>query len=80
MADTIALLDQILTAASARGMNQGELAEKAAFTTESISRAKAKNDMYVSSLERLARAAGLRLMLVPDDDVVEKITSGTLFE
>ena len=33
-----------------------------------------------SSLDELARVVGLRLTLVPDQPLIEKIDTGTLFE
>ena len=43
-------------------------------------RAKKSGDMHVSSLDELARVVGLKLALVSDQPVIEKIDKGTLFE
>ena len=47
---------------------------------ESLSRAKKSGDMYVSSLGELAHVVGLKLVLIADQPVIEKIDKGILFE
>jgi len=74
------LIDTILTQARARGLDQKTLAELGQMSAETLSRKKRGEDMYVSTLIRLAHAVGLKLTLTPDDPLVDKISRGSLFE
>lgn len=80
MSATNELLRQIIALGRQKGLTQQDIARRARLQPESLSRAKKSGDMYVSSLDELARAVGLRLVLVPDQPVIEKIEKGTLFE
>lgn len=59
------LLDQILVLAKAQGITQKELAGKAGIPEESLSRLKGRNSVKAKTLELLAGAIGLELMLGP---------------
>jgi transcriptional regulator with XRE-family HTH domain len=61
----IALLQQVLQAAEARGLDQARLAEQAGLSPETISRAKKRADMDVGTLKALAAVVGLDLSLRP---------------
>lgn len=74
------LLEIIISLGREKGLKQQDLAKRAGLQPESISRAKKTGDMRLSSLEQLAHAVGLKLALVPDQPVIEKINSGNLFE
>lgn len=74
------LIKTIITQARARGLDQKTLAELGQMSAETLSRKKRGEDMYVSTLIRLAHAVGLKLALIPDDPLVNKISSGSLFE
>jgi len=74
-----ALLDEILSAARRQGLNQSELAARAGIAVESLSRMKRADDLRLSSLSRLAAVVGLRLALLPDDDLAEQVTRQDLF-
>ena len=74
------LLPQILALAREQGLTQLALAQRAGITPEALSRAKQGGDMRVSTLNELAHVVGLKLALVSDAPLREKIDSGTLFE
>ncbi len=74
------LLQQILARGREQGFTQLEIAQRAGITPEALSRAKHGGDMRVSTLAGLAQVVGLRLALVADAPLREKIDSGTLFE
>jgi DNA-binding phage protein len=80
MADSADLLQRVLAQGKTQGLTQIALAQRAGITPEALSRAKKAGDMRVSTLADLARAVGLRLALVPDSPLLEKIESGKLFE
>lgn len=80
MTDSVRLLQQILLRGRENGLTQMEIAQRAGIKPESLSRAKKSGDMRVSTLLALAHVVGLKLALVPDRPLVEKIDSGTLFE
>jgi hypothetical protein len=77
---TTELLRQIIALGRLKGLRQQDIARRARLQPESLSRAKKSGDMYVSNLQELARVVGLKLVLVPDQPVIEKIDKGTLFE
>jgi DNA-binding phage protein len=80
MSATNELLSRIIAVGRQKGLRQQDIARRARLQPESLSRAKKSGDMYVSSLDELARVVGLRLTLVPDQPLIEKIDAGTLFE
>jgi len=80
MSTTTELLTQIITLGRQKGLKQQDIARRARLHPESLSRAKKSGDMHVSSLDELARVVGLKLALVSDQPVIEKIDKGTLFE
>ncbi len=80
MTETTDLLQQILTLARERGLTQITLAQRAGITPEALSRAKKGGDMRLSTLNGLAHVVGLKLSLVADEPLREKIDSGRLFE
>ena len=77
---TTELLRQIIALGRLKGLRQQDIARRARLQPESLSRAKKSGDMYVSNLQELARVVGFKLVLVPDQPVIEKIDKGTLFE
>ena len=80
MTETTDLLQQILTLARERGLTQITLAQRAGITPEALSRAKKGGDMRLSTLNELAHVVELKLSLVADEPLREKIDSGRLFE
>jgi len=74
------LLQQILALGKEQGLTQITLAQRAGIKPEALSRAKKGEDMRLSTLIALAQVVGLKLSLVPDAPLREKIDSGRLFE
>jgi len=74
------LLNEIIELSKKKGMKQKDLAAKAGLSAETLSRAKKSGDMHISSLIRLAETVGLTLQLTTDNPVMDKISSGTLFD
>jgi transcriptional regulator with XRE-family HTH domain len=73
------LIVRIIGAAKARGLSQGELAERVGIRPETLSRAKKNPNISLATFEELARVAGLRIQLIPDNPVAEQVSKGTLF-
>jgi hypothetical protein len=73
------LLDGILAAAEAQGMDESALARRAGAVPETLSRMKARRNGDFGLLARMARVVGLRITLVPDDDAVESLQRGIFF-
>jgi transcriptional regulator with XRE-family HTH domain len=73
------LLERILAAAAARGLDQQQLAERAGLSPGTLSRLKKQNDASFTSLNKLAAVVGMRLTLSPDDDYVVDVERGELF-
>ena len=80
MSATTQLLTQIIDLARSKGLKQKDLAQRAGLSAESLSRAKKAGDMHLSSLEKLAAIVGLKLCLNPDEPMINKINSGSLFQ
>lgn len=74
------LLSQIIELARRKGLKQKDLAERAGISAETLSRAKKAGDMHLSSLSKLASIVGLKLCFCPDEPMMDKINSGSLFE
>jgi len=73
------LLGRILDAARRQGLDQKALAARARLAPETLSRMKKRGSGDFASLARLARVAGYRLDLVPDDDTLAAIRDGSFF-
>jgi transcriptional regulator with XRE-family HTH domain len=73
------LLDEILRAARAQGLDQKSLAARAGLSAPTLSRMKGQDDIALSTLVRLAAAVGLRLTLTADDTYVADVERGELF-
>ena len=80
MTETANLLQQILALAKEQGLTQIALAQRAGITPEALSRAKRGGNMRISTLNELAHVVGLKLALISDAPLREKIDSGRLFE
>lgn len=59
------LIDQIISAAQARGINQTTLAARAGVPKETLSRAKKRGSAGLDMVQALARAAGVSIGIVP---------------
>ncbi len=62
---SVQLLQQVLKAAQARGVDQACLAEEAGLKPETISRAKKRVGMELNTIARLASVVGLQVVLQP---------------
>ena len=74
------LFDEIIETAKRKGMKGEDIAENAAISPSSFSRAKKADDIYFSTLQKIAGAVGLKLTLVPDSDIASDIQKGELFK
>ncbi len=80
MKDTVeSLLAEIIAAGKAQGQDQKTIVTKAGLGTSTLSKAKAADDMRVSTLARLAAAVGLRVCLAPHEPTLDKLLSRRLF-
>ncbi len=77
--NTTDLLQQIIEAARARGITQGELARRAGIRQETLSRAKKNPSISLKTFAQMAQIAGLRIQLIADNPVAEQVNTGTLF-
>ena len=73
------LLEEILRAARAQGLDQKTLAERAGLSAPTLSRIKGQDDVALSTLVRLAAVVGLRLTLTAADTYVAEVERGELF-
>ncbi|WP_457670723.1 helix-turn-helix domain-containing protein [Thiolapillus sp.] len=77
------MLDGLFERAREQGITQQELARRAGIHPVSLSQAKARGDLRLSTLEALAAVVGLEVALVPSqarERVREAIREGTLFQ
>jgi DNA-binding Xre family transcriptional regulator len=72
-------LKAILAAAGTRKLKDKELAQLAGLRPETLSRMKSRGTGDFTLIDRLARAVGLKLAVVPDDDQLERIQQGRFF-
>jgi transcriptional regulator with XRE-family HTH domain len=76
------LINQLITAAKARGLSQAQLAELAGLTAVGLSKAKTRGDIRASTLENLAAQFDLELALVSrrsKEKAAGAIKTGTFF-
>lgn len=74
-----ALINHIIAHAHEQGISQGELAARAGIRQETLSRAKRNPAINLKTFHALARSAGLRIQLVPDNPVADQVARGSLF-
>ena len=80
MKETVeSLLSEIVAAGKAQGLDQKAIVAKAGLGASTLSKAKAADDMRVSTLARLAAAVGLRVCLTPHEPTLDKLLSRSLF-
>lgn len=72
-------LNAILAAAETRKLKEKELAKLAGVRPETLSRMKSRGTADFTLIDRLARAVGLKLAVVPDDDRLARIQQGRFF-
>ena len=73
------IINEIIEAAKAQSISQGELAARAGIRQETLSRAKKNSNLSFSTVLQLAQIVGLKLKLITDNPVADKIQEGTLF-
>ena len=73
-----ALLQEILRRAAQQGLSQNALAERAAVPGSSISRIKSTGHADLETIRKLAAVVGLRLALLPDQALANKVSRGEL--
>jgi len=78
--DIVTLIKKVAATGREKGMNQAQIARTAGMADETLSRIKRNPNIGLEHFATLAHAAGLKLILVPDDPVIEKIEQGGLFE
>lgn len=72
-------LNAILAVAESRKLKEKELARLAGVRPETLSRMKSRGTADFALIDRLARAVGLKLAVVPDDDQLARIQQGRFF-
>lgn len=76
-----ALILTIVSQAKSQGMAQAELARKSGISPEQLSRLlNGSGGARVETVASMAAVVGLRLALVPDDDLAEDLLSGNLVD
>lgn len=73
------IIKKIIETAKARSISQGELAARAGIRQETLSRAKKNSTLSFKTVEQLAQIVGLKLKLVEDNPITDRIQEGTLF-
>ncbi|MDT8283593.1 MAG: helix-turn-helix domain-containing protein [Gammaproteobacteria bacterium] len=73
------IINQIIDAARAQGISQGQLAARAGIRQETLSRAKKNSNLSFNTVLQLAQIVGLKLKLIADNPVADKVQEGTLF-
>ncbi len=73
------IINEIVDAAKAQGISQGQLAARAGIRQETLSRAKKNSSLSFSTVLQLAQVVGLKLKLIADNPVADKVQEGTLF-
>ncbi len=74
------LLDDILKNAKKKGLDQKKISQVTQISESTISRAKKNKDIKFSTLEALANSVGMTITLSPDNDLVQDILEGNLFD
>lgn len=76
------LLNDLLQRADEIGLKEGQLAGQAGLTPQGLSKAKARGDLRVSTLEALGKQLGLELAwrpIQPEGDAAGRVRAGALF-
>lgn len=72
-------LSAILAVAERRKLKEKDLAQLAGLRPETLSRMKSRGTADFTLIDRLARAVGLKLAVIPDDDQLARIQQGRFF-
>ncbi|MBU1666035.1 MAG: hypothetical protein KKG92_11650 [Gammaproteobacteria bacterium] len=73
------LLSTIIQAGQVKGLNQADIARLAGIHPGSLSRALSSGRCQLVTAEALARAVGLRIVCVADNDLAEQLIKGSVF-
>jgi len=73
------IINEIIEIAKKQNISQGELAARAGIRQETLSRAKKRSSLRFKTVEQLAKIVGLKLKLITDNPVADKVQEGTLF-
>ena len=73
------IINHIIKTAKAQNISQGELAARAGIRQETMSRARKNSTLRFNTVQQLAQIVGLKLKLIADNPVADKIQEGTLF-
>lgn len=73
------LLDQLCDYAKTKGINKAQLAALAGMPRSTLSRAYARNACTIQTLDALAKPLGLKITLVPNNDLASKLAAGEVF-
>lgn len=79
-AAAVHLLLEIDAAARRQKLTRTQLAAHAGLTREAVSRVFTRGRADLDTVAGLARAVGLRLALVPDNDFAAQLAKGTLLD
>ena len=73
------IIKKIIETAKTQDISQGELAARAGIRQETLSRAKKNSSLSFKTVEQLAKIVGLKLKLVEDNPIADRIQEGNLF-
>ena len=73
------LLNEIITEGRKQGLDQRDIVRRAGLGDSTLSKAKAADDIRLSTLTRLANAVGLKLSLTTNKPNLEKIMNRDVF-
>ncbi len=73
------IINKIIEKAKTQNISQGELAARAGIRQETLSRAKKHSNLRFKTIEQLAQIVGLKLKLIADNPIADKVQEGTLF-
>lgn len=67
------LLNTLLSTAKMRGLTQSNLAHRAHIAPETLSRMKQRGNADFAAVAALAKAVGLKIVLIPDEERRDKL-------
>lgn len=73
------LLNAIITEGRKQGLDQRDIVRRAGLGDSTLSKAKAADDLKLSTLTKLANAVGLKISLTTNKPNLEKIMSRDVF-
>lgn len=73
------LLSEVIAEGRKQGLDQRDIVHRAGLGASTLSKAKAANDLRLSTLVRLANAVGLKLSFTTNQPNLEKIMNRDVF-